>query len=113
MIVILSTIYSAVALALTQWENHQFEDDWEDSLIIKNFSFQFVNAYIALFTMAFAEQDFNKLAYNLAIIIAAKQIGTNLLDVVMPFFQTRIKQRKLRKLVDKKIAEDPENKDHT
>ena len=31
----------------------------------------------------------------------------------MPFFQTRIKQRKLRKLVDKKIAEDPENKDHT
>ena len=38
-IVILSTIYSAVAFALTKWENHQFEDDWEDSLIIKTFSF--------------------------------------------------------------------------
>jgi hypothetical protein len=61
-----------VAKFLATWENHRYNEDWETSLATKNFSFQFVNAYIALFNIAFAEQNFNRLAYTLAIILVLK-----------------------------------------
>jgi anoctamin-10 len=54
-IVILGTVYQYVAKFLATWENHRFNSDWESSLATKNYSFQFVNAYIALFYIAFAE----------------------------------------------------------
>ena len=34
------TCYEAVAMALTNWENHRTNTNWEDSKIIKNFLFQ-------------------------------------------------------------------------
>jgi hypothetical protein len=38
-IVILSSIYKKVAYWMTNWENHRYAEDWENSLISKNFSF--------------------------------------------------------------------------
>ena len=40
---------------MVAWENHKYNEDWENSLISKNFAFQFVNANIALFAIAFAD----------------------------------------------------------
>ena len=61
-IIILGVLYRAMAKVLASWENHQYEDDYENSLVTKNFSFQFVNAYIALFSIAFSDGNFNMLA---------------------------------------------------
>lgn len=57
---------------MANWENHRYNEDYENSLVSKHFAFQFVNSNIALFSIAFYEQNFNKLALNLAIILAVK-----------------------------------------
>lgn len=61
-IVVLGETYKYVAKFLATWENHRYNEDWESSFATKNYSFQFVNAYIALFDIAFSERKFNLLA---------------------------------------------------
>lgn len=38
-IVILGSIYRAIAKKLVEWENHRFSEEWENSLSSKNFAF--------------------------------------------------------------------------
>jgi anoctamin-10/anoctamin-7 len=45
-----------VAVILTDAENHRTETQYEDSLIAKTFSFQFVNSFMALIYLAFIKQ---------------------------------------------------------
>ena len=52
-IVVGGLIYEAIARALTNWENHRTPTEWEDSIIFKNFLFQFINNYFVLFYIAF------------------------------------------------------------
>ena len=52
---ILNVIYRKVAKRLTEWENHRTQSEFEHSLIVKNFIFQFVNSYISLFYIAFVK----------------------------------------------------------
>ncbi len=87
-----------MARKLTNWENHKYFEDWENSLITKHFAFQFVNAYITLFSNAFADQDFNELALNLVIITVGKQIVMNLLDIYVPMLKIYWAKRKLNKV---------------
>ena len=68
-------------------------------MITKAFVFQFVNSYIALFAFAFAEQNFNNLAYNVAIFIIVKQIAMNLVEVFIPIFSHAYKRSKLNALL--------------
>lgn len=52
-IVVMNKLYSYLAVALNNWENHRTKTAYEDALIMKTFLFQFVNSYIALFYIAF------------------------------------------------------------
>jgi len=52
-IIILNMVYFKIATALTNWENHRTDTDYEDALIAKTFAFQFVNSYIMLYYIAF------------------------------------------------------------
>jgi hypothetical protein len=113
-IIIFGQIYNKVALLLVNWENHRFDKSWENSLIMKTFGFQFLNAYIALFAIAFEERDYNKLALNLAAILILKQLALNLKDYFYPMFRIYLRKRNL----DEKWAEiekikQRENKDFT
>ena len=54
-ITLFNAIYRTVGIRLTEWENHRTESDYENSLIRKNFCFQFVNSYISFFYIAFAK----------------------------------------------------------
>ncbi len=38
-IIVLGVIYRALAVVLVNWENHKYSEDWENSLISKNFAF--------------------------------------------------------------------------
>lgn len=60
-IIVLDQIYRHLAVMMAKWENHKYQEDFEDSLISKNFVFQFVNSNITLFSIAFYYQSFNKL----------------------------------------------------
>ena len=50
---IFNVIYGKLALILTEMENHRTRVEYEDSLIIKTFIFQFVNSVNSLFYIAF------------------------------------------------------------
>jgi hypothetical protein len=56
LIVIFNHIYGSVAVALNDAENHRTETEYEDALIVKVFSFSFVNSYGALAYIAFMMQ---------------------------------------------------------
>jgi hypothetical protein len=49
-------IYGKVAVKLNNYENYRTETAYQDSLIVKNFLFQFVNNYFALFFIAFLKE---------------------------------------------------------
>ncbi|XP_065667826.1 anoctamin-3 isoform X3 [Hydra vulgaris] len=52
-ILLLGTLYKSIAYKLTDWENHQTSSEYEDSLILKLFGFQFINSYASLYYIAF------------------------------------------------------------
>jgi hypothetical protein len=52
-IIVLDQVYLLIADALTAWENHRTVTDQNDSIIIKNLLFQFVNNYFCLFCTAY------------------------------------------------------------
>eukprot|EP01052_Picozoa_sp_SAG31_P046534 SAG31_NODE_8941_length_1359_cov_2.057143_2_plen_227_part_00 len=53
---VFSRIYAAVAVRLNNLENIRQPTAYEDALIYKNFLFQFVNNYFALFFIAFLKE---------------------------------------------------------
>merc|ERR1712072_669593 len=52
-IAIFNMIYSSLAIALNDAENHRTDTQYQDSLILKTFQFQFINSYISFFYIAF------------------------------------------------------------
>jgi len=60
-ILILNSLYRGVAEWLTHLENHRFEHEHENSLIIKRFAFEAFDCYLPLFYIAFFEQCIIKL----------------------------------------------------
>lgn len=76
-IMILNSVYSGMAIKLTDGENHRTDTEYDDSLIGKLFAFSFINSYAALFFVAFIKTGLGEacqgvcmaeLAYQLAII---------------------------------------------
>jgi anoctamin-10/anoctamin-7 len=54
-ITVLNSVYSGIAVKLTEFENHRTDSQFEDSLTLKTFSFQFLNSFSALFYIAFVK----------------------------------------------------------
>jgi hypothetical protein len=50
---VLNGVFGEVALKLNNRENHRTDTEYEDALIAKTFSFQFVNSYASLFYIGF------------------------------------------------------------
>lgn len=50
---IFNFVYGLIAVKLTELENHRTQSEFENSLIVKTFVFQFVNSFNALFYIAF------------------------------------------------------------
>jgi len=102
---VMNTIYEAVALRLTNAENHRTETQFEDALISKTFSFQFVNSFMALIYLAFiktplaaAGQEqrcfpncFQELNTSLGIIFISNIVSGNLGEILPPILAARAK----------------------
>lgn len=52
-IIILGRVYAWLAVKLTDMEYHRTDSNYEDSLTIKMYLFQFVNYYASVFYIAF------------------------------------------------------------
>lgn len=57
---VFGTIYKKVAIYLADKENHRQGHDYEDSVINKIYTFQFINAYISNYIYAFWLRDFSQ-----------------------------------------------------
>jgi hypothetical protein len=52
-VVLLNKLFSSIGKKLTEWENHRTYAEFDDSLVMKCFWFQFINAYLSFFYIAF------------------------------------------------------------
>lgn len=99
-IFVLGAVYTFVARKLTDLENYRYEDQWENSFIIKIFGFQFVNCYISLFAIAFYDGSFDSIAYSLGAIFLVKQFLTYVTKIVLPYILNVIKLRIMHKKIN-------------
>ncbi|KAF9968830.1 Anoctamin-7 [Actinomortierella ambigua] len=106
-IVLLGTVYARVARVLTDAENHKRRTQYEDSMILKRFLFDFVNFYSTLFYIAYFKDTLGKtllkdkgqefvdrcdgscmgdLTIQLAIVFVGKQFINQVQEVAIPLF---------------------------
>jgi hypothetical protein len=101
---VVNYIYSLIANALSERENHRTDTQYEDSMIAKIFWFQFVNSYASFFYLAFVAQFtgdcpeagcMNALTVNLAIIFLTRLISGNIMELLLPYLSYKYKYVKL------------------
>lgn len=100
----LSYSYKYVSEFLTNMENHRYQNDWDDSYIVKMFSFEFINGYISLFAIAFYDENITDLAYSLGSIFAVGQFINTFINFGWPWLFNKYKKRK----VEQDLANDPD-----
>jgi hypothetical protein len=64
-LVYLNGIYRKIAEKTNEWENHRIKSNYENSLIIKRFAFEFFNGFISFFYLAFVIGDLQGLKSQL------------------------------------------------
>lgn len=97
---VMNFVYSFLAKALTDRENHRTDTQYEDSMISKLFLFQFVNSYASFFYLAFIAESMGdcskdgcmkSLALNLAIIFGSRLFSGNLMELLLPYVSFQFK----------------------
>jgi len=126
-IVSLAKVFETLAQKFNDWENHQTQTQYENSLIIKHFFFQFLNSYTILFYIAFfkgstanaifGRQDlsdsclfgscFNELMIQLVIVFVGKQVVNQIQELGIPvakkIFRRKLEERKVEKIKKKHL----------
>ena len=112
-------IFERLARKLSDWENYRTQSEYENSLVAKNFLFQFVNNYFVLFYIAFLREVSDpitrkphpceggnclpELQYQLIVVFTGKTIFKQLNYTLRPFFvqmaNTFTSNRHTKKLV--------------
>ena len=113
-IVVFGSTYQAIAEWLTELENHRTETEWWDSMIVKNFLFQFVNNYFVLFYFAYLK-PFNipcgedecvvsvlsEIQVQLAVVFTGKTIQARLAEIYTPVIKAKLNESKhVRKMME-------------
>mmetsp|Transcript_16135 Transcript_16135/g.35740 ORF Transcript_16135/g.35740 Transcript_16135/m.35740 type:complete len:809 (-) Transcript_16135:1244-3670(-) len=100
---ILNGYFGNVALELNQAENHRTDTEFEDSMIIKLFLFQFVNSYASFYYLAFAAEWIGEchgdgcmktLSLNVGVIYGVNLFFGNFLELLLPYLSYRYKYKK-------------------
>lgn len=101
LIPVLDEIFTKLARAMNNWENHPTETRYQSHLILKVFSFRFVHVFASLYYYAFANSsrrdNLVRVAVQLASFMVAGQLWTNVMETLMPFLKRKLQvQRKKR-----------------
>ncbi|EDW27656.1 GL20401 [Drosophila persimilis] len=113
---LLDLVYSKLAVHLTNYEYCRTQTEYDESLTIKNYVFQFVNYYSSLFYIAFLKGKFvgypakynrvlgfrqeecnpggclMELCMQLVIIMAGKQAVNAIVEMLIPYLKRTIKE---------------------
>ncbi|KAF5304573.1 hypothetical protein FQA39_LY09624 [Lamprigera yunnana] len=124
-ITILNYIYNYLAEVLTEMELQRTQTEYDESLALKIYMFQFVNYYSCIFYMAFLKGKFVgypakynrifgyrqeecnpggclfELTLQLAIIMIGKQAVTSILEILLPFLMKMYNSFKVSTGIDK------------
>ncbi|XP_056138107.1 anoctamin-10 [Lampris incognitus] len=87
---ILGTLYSAVALFLTEFENHREESAYHNYHTAKVLVFTFFNYFAVLFHIAFYKQDLPLLRKRLASLLIVTQLLNQVTELVIPVLVDRL-----------------------
>jgi hypothetical protein len=102
----LNGFFSEVAIKLNNYENHRTDTEYEDSLIAKVFSFQFINSYASLFYIAFIKPYIPnidpcmtggcmvELQVTLGTIFLTRLAVGNLTEIGIPLVKSMMEERK-------------------
>ena len=99
-------IYNVICTLTTNWENHKFESDLENSNLIKTFVFNFFVSYLLLFYYSFVSPeiyvgDMSKKFTTLGTTFVSQVITKNLVSMsklhLVPFLLSFLSARKFRK----------------
>ncbi|KAH8238234.1 hypothetical protein KR032_001355, partial [Drosophila birchii] len=117
---LLDLVYSSLAVRLTNYEYCRTQTEYDESLTIKNYVFQFVNYYSSLFYIAFLKGKFvgypakynrvlgfrqeecnpggclMELCMQLVIIMAGKQVVNAIVEMFIPYLMRTIKELSYR-----------------
>ncbi|KAM7350236.1 anoctamin-1 isoform 4-T6 [Cochliomyia hominivorax] len=126
LISILDYIYASLAVTLTNWEYCRTKTEYDESLTIKNYIFQFVNYYSSLFYIAFLKGKFvgypakynrilgfrqeecnpggclMELCMQLLIIMVGKQAVNAIVEMLIPYLTKNLKKFSTRCGIRKK-----------
>lgn len=97
-------VYRYVARVLNNWENYETQSEYMNALVVKLFSFQFINSYISLFYIAFLKSSFegctdHDCLYDLTMQLSSIyfiNLGLNLVELGLPILKSKIKHRKFK-----------------
>lgn len=103
-VMIYGMVYSSIAVALTNWENHRTDTSYESNLTVKLFVFYFANNFVCLFYEAFYNRNFNNLSSMMVSLLTMNALINKLLEVFAPYLKKKIK----KKIYTKKITQDCE-----
>lgn len=108
-LVVMDEIYKFLSTIIVNWENHKHETDRENSLILKNYMFQFMNSYITLFYYSFIQRDFDVVASSMATTMIGKQVLNVAISSGLPWLKWRIRSflfwRKYKEYREEKLKE--------
>jgi anoctamin-10/anoctamin-7 len=113
-------VYTLVADALAERENHRTDTEFEDSMVVKLFVFQFVNSYSSFFYLAFVASQtspdddaiadcsgsncMEPLAINLAVIFGSRLATSNLTELLIPYCQFAFRYFRSKKLASGAVS---------
>ena len=101
-VLVVNEVYSRIAVALTNYENHKTAGKYQASLILKQVPFQLFNSLLGLFYLAFFECNIPELSNQLRDLFMtdlARRVGVN---CVLPYL---LKQYALFKGEDQEVVE--------
>lgn len=101
-VMVYGMVYSQIAVALTNWENHRTETSYESNLTVKLFVFYFANNFVCLFYEAFYNRNFNNLSSMMISLFTMNAIINKLLEVFAPYLKKRIKKQIFSKKIQSK-----------
>lgn len=106
---LLDLTYSVIAKKLTEQENHKYQSDYENSLVLKLVLFQFLNMNMAYLYVAFVRQDYLRLASSIRSVLLVELIIGNIKETIVPIFLARRKNKaKIAEILKKKKEDNPD-----
>ncbi|CAI9723214.1 Hypothetical predicted protein [Octopus vulgaris] len=96
-VTIMNTLYNILIKKLNDYENHRLQSSYENHLIVKMVSFNFVNCFMSLFYMGFYLQDVTLLRSDLVALLITQQVIGQLQESALPFLILKFWTKKVDK----------------